>query len=63
MPKIHIHQIYYSPETRAQLDAGFTPLDNLANERPDWREYWPIRNHLLRNALADDDYHVKSFTG
>ena len=42
-----IHQIYYSEQTRAELDPGFLPLDNSANERPDWREYWPIRRFLL----------------
>lgn len=51
-----IHQIYYSPETRAQLDPGFTPLDNLANERPDWREYWPIRRFLLNHPPEHDDF-------
>ncbi len=47
MSAIHIHQIFYSDETRRQLDPGFIPLDNLTNERPDWREYWPIRRYLL----------------
>lgn len=54
---IHIFQIYYSPATRAALDPGFIPLDNLANERPDWREYWPIRSYLLKNPPASDEYY------
>lgn len=52
----HIHQIYYSSETRAQLDPGFIPLDNLANVRPDWREYWPIRQHLLAHPPEGDNF-------
>ena len=51
-----IYQIFYSEATRAQLDPGFIALDNLANERPDWFEYWPIRNHLLANGAPDDGY-------
>jgi len=45
-----IHQIYYSPETRAALDPGFIPLDN-TGQRPDWYEYWPIRRFLTENTL------------
>lgn len=36
------------------LDPGFTPLDNSANERPDWREYWPIRRFLLSQRWQRD---------
>ena len=43
MSIIYAYQIYYSEQTRDALDPGFLPLDNLANPRPDWREYWPIR--------------------
>jgi hypothetical protein len=53
----HIFQIYYSTETRNLLDPGFLPLDNSKNQRPDWREYWPIRNFFLENSLVDGDYY------
>jgi len=56
-PNTHIFQIFYSPQTRAMLDPGFEPLDNSRNERPDWREYWPIRHFLLENPLIDGDYY------
>ncbi len=39
------------------LDPGFEPLDNSNNERPDWREYWPIRNFLRENPLIAGDYY------
>ncbi len=52
--KASIHQIYYSEATRAANDPGFVPMDNLANERPDWSEYWPIRR-FLRNASLDEE--------
>lgn len=29
-------------------------LDNANSARPDWAEYWPIRNFLLENTLEDD---------
>ncbi len=57
VPGLHIYQIYYSQESRRSLDPGFIPLDNLDNERPDWREYWPIRKFLLDTALVDTDYY------
>jgi len=57
MAKLHIHQIFYSEETRLSNDPGFLGLDNLTNLRPDWREYWPIRNCLLNNQLVEDDYY------
>jgi hypothetical protein len=53
---IRLYQIFYDDATRAALDAGFTPLDNRANERPDWREYWPIRRYLLSQPIEDGDY-------
>jgi len=54
MMKNKIYQIYYSNETKEANDQGFLQLDNLANDRPDWREYWPIRNFLLNNQLEDE---------
>jgi hypothetical protein len=52
--KSEIYQIYYSEATKAKIDPGFLPLNNMKNERPDWREYWPIRNFLLTNELDDN---------
>lgn len=57
MIQCKIHQIYYSEQTRLELDPGFVPLDNSANERPDWREYWPIRRFLRDGDLAPDCYY------
>lgn len=52
--RIFIHQIYYDQASRESLDPGFIALDNMANERPDWYEFWPIRNFLKNNVLKDD---------
>jgi hypothetical protein len=49
-----IHQIYYDDATKAAVDPRFIPLDNAANSRPDWREYWPMRNFLLTHQLESD---------
>ena len=51
---LKIYQICYSEETLNQIPDGFLALDNLSNSRPDWREYWPIRNFLLNNQLDED---------
>lgn len=55
MPAVHIHQIYYSPQQ--QLDPGFTVLDNTANPRPDWFEYWPMRSFLQHETLDDSAFY------
>lgn len=52
-----IFQIVYSEKTRLGKDPDFLPLDNLDNSRPDWREYWPIRNFLLNRKLLENQYY------
>lgn len=54
MTDIHIHQICYSRETFNSCEPDFEPLDNLDNPRPDWREYWPIRQFLRSTHLQED---------
>ncbi len=49
-----IYQIFYNDRTRVELDPGFMRLDNMANLRPDWSEYWPIREFLLSRRLRRD---------
>ena len=56
-PDVHLFQIAYSPETLASIQPGFEVLDNLANERPDWYEYWPIRRHLAAHVLDEDAFY------
>lgn len=62
MPGIAPHQIEgrviaYSEPTYANVDSPFTALDNRANLRPDWQEYWPIRNYLLGTQLQEESYY------
>jgi hypothetical protein len=52
--KINLYQIFYNEETKKSRDVGFLLLDNTENQRPDWREYWPIRNYLLNKSLDED---------
>ena len=56
-PKLRLHQICYSGETAQNIPAQFLALENLNNNRPDWREYWPIRQFLLNNTLDDDTFY------
>ncbi len=51
--RVEIRQIFYSEETRQQLDPGFIALDN-CGQRPDWREYWPIRGYLQNHTLDEN---------
>jgi len=52
-PAIHLHLIAYSEETRAAIGPGWLVLDNLANPRPDWFEYWPVRQYLRTQPLDE----------
>src|SRR5437899_11446699 len=55
--RIHAFQIFYNDATKASLDPDFEPLDNSANERPDWYEYWPMRSYFSTSALAESAYY------
>ena len=57
MHAMHIYQILNHYTSRQELDPGFKILDNSANERPDWFEYWPIRRFLLNEALDEDAFY------
>jgi hypothetical protein len=57
-PRRHfVYQIFYDVQSGASLDPGFIPLDNTANERPDWYEFWVIRKFLKNNQLEDDAFY------
>jgi len=51
---VRLFTIAWSPETCIQTDPDITILDNTANPRPDWREYWPIRHFLKNNELEEN---------
>jgi hypothetical protein len=57
MSQIFIYQILNHYTKREALDPGFLVLDNSTNERPDWFEYWPIRQFLLNEPLHDDAFY------
>src|SRR5882762_2886037 len=61
MHAMHIYQILNHYTSRQGLDPGFKVLDNSLNERPDWFEYWPIRNFLLNEALDEDAFYLNVF--
>lgn len=50
---IHLFQIAYSEATLHMIEPGYSVLNNLENIRPDWYEYWPIRNFLMKNKLDE----------
>jgi len=57
VPPIHLHLIAYSSQVRDAVAPGWLVLDNLRNERPDWFEYWPIRNFLLGTELDEEAFY------
>ena len=52
--KMRLFQIVDSELPPNGLAPGFQPLDNRHSARPDWREYWPIRNFLLANPVLEE---------
>jgi hypothetical protein len=57
MQQLHVYQILNHYTSRQELDPSFGVLDNSANERPDWFEYWPIRRYLTSEALDEDSFY------
>lgn len=54
---IHLFQIAYSEASHGAVEPGYAVLDNLANPRPDWYEYWPIRRFLLEQPLDEQAFY------
>ena len=52
-----IYQIFYNSITKISKDPGFIDMDNTLNLRPDWSEYWPIRNFLSKETLNSNYYY------
>jgi 2-polyprenyl-3-methyl-5-hydroxy-6-metoxy-1,4-benzoquinol methylase len=57
MKNVNLFHIGYSPETIQSMPNGFKLLDNANNPRPDWFEYWPIRDFLLKTKLKKNQYY------
>ncbi len=58
MASTHLYQIFYSEQTRAQLDPGFIPLDNSANRPAGLAGILADPGiFLLNNELVDGDYY------
>lgn len=57
MSEIFIYQILTHYTKKEELDPECLVLDNSANERPDWYEYWPIRKFLLSEPLDEDSFY------
>jgi hypothetical protein len=54
---VHTYQILNHYTLPQELDPGFDVLDNSANQRPDWYEYWPIRTFLLNQPLDENAFY------
>jgi hypothetical protein len=55
MPSAFVYQIRY--DASQEVDRDFLPLDNTANERRDWFEYWPIRTFLRNQPLEENAFY------
>jgi hypothetical protein len=52
MASAYIYQIRY--DASQEVDHDFLALDNAANERPDWFEYWAMRTFLRTQPLDEN---------
>jgi hypothetical protein len=57
MTRILLYQIAYSDETWNAVPKNFFALDNRANQRPDWAEYWSIRRFLQNEVLDENAFY------
>ena len=48
-----VFQIYYDDASKRALSPLLIPLDNSGGARPEWFEFWPIRQYLLDHQLED----------
>jgi hypothetical protein len=55
--QVHLHLIAYSEATRTAVVPPWQLLDNGDNPRPDWYEYWPIRQRLRAGALDEQAFY------
>ncbi len=55
---VRAFQIFYDSASWAALDPDFEPLDNSANGRPDWYEYWPISRYLREHRLDESAHYA-----
>jgi len=60
--KAFLYHIAYSPETLDSIEDGYFLLDNVANERPDWFEYWPIRQFFQQSDTLDESAYYGFFS-
>ena len=55
--QVSLFQIVQSDAMLAQIEPGYGVLDKHNDNRPDWREYWPIRSFLLGQQLDETTYY------
>jgi hypothetical protein len=56
-PGCFVHQIFYDTASRQSLSPEFIPLDNVASPRPEWFEFWPVRQYLMTQSLQEDAWY------
>lgn len=56
-PGCFVHQIFYDAASRQSLSPEFIPLDNAASPRPEWFEFWPMRQYLMTQSLQEDGWY------
>ena len=55
MVSAFVYQIRY--DASQEVDHDFLALENSTNERPDWFEYWAIRNYLRTQSLDEGAFY------
>jgi len=53
----HIFQVCYTPELCHQVESGYGVMGDTRNPRPEWYEYWHIRQFLNETSLEDEAFY------
>ena len=56
--RLKLHQIWYRDEHKSELDPNLLSWDNRENLRPEWCEYW-----VMRQAARDFEHNFGDLTG
>jgi hypothetical protein len=52
-----VYQICYSKDLLSKLEPGFNPIGDTSNPRPEWFEYWHIRQFLLNSPMEQNRFY------
>lgn len=53
----NIFQIFYDEQSKRSISPDFIALDNTKDSRPDWYEFWQMKNYLNSHELDENTWY------